>query len=192
MHEIPTPSATSSNAAPGPRPLTRGVGLVLQVVGGVLFLGACCICGSAGLWDPVMSRGEVAQQAVDAAAMPADWGRIGAMLLVMFTTVGGLAMLVFGLGMQQDRPRAATFALLSVALFLLVLIAAGAMLWRGGGPWGLRLANLGLLVTGACLLALCIAAWREVRADPPPEGPTALPPDADLDALKAEARGRMP
>lgn len=176
---------------PGPRPLTRGAGLVLQVVGGVLLLGGCCVCGTAGMWDPVISRGEAVRVAEGGAAVLADPGRLGAMLTVMFATVGGLAMLVFGLGMQQDRRRAAPAATLSMMILLLVLIAAGVGLWTGSGPWALRLANTALVLVTVMLTVLCVAACREVRADPPPDGPTILPPDADLDALKAEARGRM-
>lgn len=189
MNDVPPPR--SPDLLPAPRPLARGTGLVLQIVGGVLFLGACCVCSSAGLWDPVMSRGEAAEHA-QAAALPTDWGRVGAMLLVMFTTIGGLAMLVFGLGMQQDRPRATGPALISVAALCAVLVASGTMLWSGSGPWALRLVAAVLLLVMLPLLGLCIAAWREVRNDPPPAGHNILPPDADIDALKAEARGRMP
>lgn len=192
MSEPQQTSHVPPQASAAPRPLARGTGLVLQVVGGILFLGACCVCSSAGLWDPVLSRGDVAQQVLEGGARPADWGRFGAMVLVMFTTLGGLSMLVFGLGMQQDRPRAAAYAVISLVILLAALAAAAAMLWTGHGPWVLRTADLVLLVIVASLLGLCIAAWREVRADPPPEGPNVLPPDADLDALKAEARGRMP
>jgi hypothetical protein len=177
--------------APGPRPLTRGTGLLLQIVGGALLLGGCCVCGTSGMWDPVMSRGEAVRAVETAAPLVADAGRLGAMLTVIFTTLGGLAMLVFGLGMQQDRPRAAPAATLSMLALLPVLIGGGVGLWTASGPWVLRLANAALVLVVAALTAMCVAAWREVRADPPPAGPTLLPPDADLDALKSEARGRM-
>lgn len=176
---------------PCPRPLTRGAGLLLQIIGGALLLGGCCVCGTAGMWDPVISRGEAAQVAQAGAPVLHDPGRLGAMLTVMFATVGGLAMLVFGLGMQQDRPRAAPAAALSMLALLPVLIGAGVGLWMGRGPWMLRLANAALVLVTVMLAALCATAWREVRADPPPAGPTLLPADANLDALKAEARGRM-
>ena len=79
------------------RAFAQGTGVLLQTVGGILFLSSCCVCSSAFLWDPqwsLIQAQSYQQQQIDgqppiSAHHITKPARFGLMLMVMFTTVGG-------------------------------------------------------------------------------------------------------
>jgi hypothetical protein len=168
---------------PSPRRFAQGVGLLLQGVGGLLFFSTCCVCSMAWLVDPNLSQTQVVDliqrdpHAIEGGHPLADPGRLGMVLNVMFTTVGGLGLMVFGMGLQSDKPRAAWGALATNVLLLVLLVAAGVLLWIGGGAIGALIWNAALVMIVAGLLAFCVAALRQVIRHPPPKGMDILPPD---------------
>ena len=171
-----------------PRAFAQGTGILLQTVGGILFLSSCCVCSSAFLWDPqwslIQAQGFQEQQQGDGESLfPAhrlgEPARFGLMLMVMFTTVGGLAMMVFGLGLQAEKPASGWAALVTNVLFLLILIAAGAALWSGQASWAVRVWHGIVSVVVMVLLGFTITALRQMIAHPPSGDQHVVPADYD-------------
>ena len=170
-----------------PRAFAQGTGVVLQTVGMILFLSTCCVCSLTSLWDPGASRGETVENfrrggpgLVTLRTLPQTPAQTGYMLLVMFTTVGGLALASFGLGLQAERRRSAWGALATTGVMLASLLAGGVALWAGGAPWAVRAWHAGLLLVVAALAGFCAAALRQVMADPPPPDVDVVPPGAKI------------
>lgn len=186
--DMNAPAGPDGSRAAPPRAFAQGVGVLLQTVGMLLFLLNCCICSLGGVFMPVQTRGQVLQQVTDSAAHSDPAWRIlidrpgdgGIMLTVMFSTVGGLALAVFGLGMQSDKPRAPAAATVTAAVLLLLLAAGGIGLWIDAVAWPVRLWHLLLLLTVAVLLGFCVPAWKQVRANPPTTQWQDVPPGLDL------------
>jgi hypothetical protein len=101
-------------------------------------------------------------------------------LTVAFSTLGGLALAGFGLGLQADRKRSALGAVVTTIAIEAVLLGAGVALWVGGAPLAAKLLNLFVMLIYAILLAFCIAAYRQVRATPPPENIEVVPPGTKI------------
>ena len=178
---------------PAPRAFAQGTGILLQTVGGILFLSSCCVCSSSFLWDPQWSLiqaqrfledQEHGQQQGDGASwFPSQRlggpAKFGLMLMVMFTTVGGLAMAVFGLGLQAEKPASGWAALVTNGVFLLVLIVAGAALWSGQASPAVRVWHGIVSMVVIVLLGFTITALRQMIAHPPPGDLQVVPADYD-------------
>ena len=184
---------TAEVEQPPPRAFAQGTGIVLQMVGGLMFMSSCCVCASAFIWSPQWSPHE-AEQAMDnhgIEATPwrhlrADPTKLGMMLTVISTTVGGLSLMVFGLGLQSDKPRSAVAAMVTNILLLLALIVAGVSFWFGNMPILALLWHGILTAVVLVLLGFTFYAWRQVVAHPPPGGLNVVPgdydPKCDIDA----------
>ena len=106
-------SRRTGTKAVAPRAFAQGTGILFQIVGVVLFLVTGCACCMSGMWDPVVSRGEVyhrieqghvQQHAIrEMISQPA---RAGVMIMVLGSNVAGVALTAFGLGLQSDQHRA--------------------------------------------------------------------------------------
>lgn len=187
------------SSEPPPRAFAQGTGLVLQAVGAVLFLTTCCVCSLSGQWETVLSRGEILESQQDDQAL--NWsaadlidrpGQAAMMLMAMFMTVGGLAMLAFGLGMQSEKRHSALGAVLTILAADGVLIVAAVGLWAGETHWLARLWHAAMMLTVLLLTPMTIVAYRQMRADPPPEDLYVVPEDFDIDAYKRQVRGTAP
>ena len=201
MAETPETHDLAPDAAPdsAPRAIARGTGILLQTVGTALFLSTCCVCSLAGRWDPVLSHDVVMEQQrqgtitdwslADLAAQP---HRAGMMLMAMFMTVGGLAFLVFGLGMQSEKRGSATGALLTALLALLILAVAGAGLWIGSAAWAARVWHALMALVVLAITPLIVASWRQMLRDPPAPDLYDVPADFDVDAYKRQLREQKP
>ncbi len=185
----PAPSNDSEGnqpaGEPSPRAFAQGTGIYLQVVGVLLFLTTCCVCSSAVFWDPVDTAGEMEQKVTVEKQQPIptlqtmfkDPATAGFSIMIAFSTVGGLAMAVFGLGLQADKPKAAAGAMVSVVVWALVLIGAGVGLWIGDGSIGARLWHLLMMAIALLSLGFTAAAFKQVRKHPPPTEMEVLPAD---------------
>lgn len=179
--------------------MARGTGLLLQTAGTTLFLSTCCVCALAGRWDPVLSHEVLIEHQregttpdwslMDLAAHPA---RAGMMLLAMFMTVGGLAFLVFGLGMQSEKRGSATGALLTNVLALLILVLAGVGLWIDSAAWSARAWHALMTLAILAITPLIVASWRQMQRNPPDRDLYAVPADFDIDAYKRQLREQAP
>ncbi|MAG16933.1 MAG: hypothetical protein CMJ21_02575 [Phycisphaerae bacterium] len=184
----------SGTTTPSPRAFAQGTGIVLQTVGVILFLSTCCVCTSAGLWDPAVMPGTIDFSANDTdgptrlADLRSDPGKVGLMLTVVSMTVGGLALAVFGLGLQSDKPRASCGATVTVIVLVIVLIAAGVALWRGESSITVRVWHAVLTAITALLVPFVLTSLKQVSMHPPPSELDVLPPDFDVDAFKEHHR----
>ena len=161
---------------PPPRAFAQGTGVLLQAVGMILFLSTCCVCSLAGAWDPVLSRPVVLKQleehtkiGLSVTDLPDQPGKAGLMLTVMFMTVGGLALAGFGLGLQSERPHAASAALATNLLMICVLVLAGIGLWIGESSWLTRLWHTMITLVILTTTGFTWIALQEIRANPPPK-----------------------
>jgi hypothetical protein len=189
----PAPQQPPAHPAPPVRAFAQGTGVLLQVAGMILFLHSCCICSAAVQWDKPPTRGQTQRQLDELARDDRQQdvlltirrsldepGKAGRTLTVVLTTVGGLALAVFGLGLQSDKPRAAWGAVIAAMAWLLALLGTGVLLWWGDSSWTMRLWHAALLLTSAVLVGFTIVALRQVRRHPPPPGLDILPPDFEL------------
>ncbi len=191
VNDAPPPSdpgdvseTETPEAGPPPRAFAQGTGVVLQTVGMIFVLATCCVCSLTFLWDPTPPRGQVdletsppSSLAESWQALVADKGKSGLMLTITSLNVGGLALAVFGLGMQSDRRRAAWGALVSVAVLTGVLILAGIWLWSGEAGLQARIWHALALILTLSLWLFLIPAVRQIMANPPPADVDVLPPD---------------
>ncbi len=186
-----TSPATAEPVAPPVRAFAQGTGVLLQMVGMTLFLSSCCVCSMSGLWDPPMGRYETQEKLNTKQIEPstpmrpfADLATTGLTLTVVFTTLGGLAMAVFGLGLQSDKPRAGWAAVLTTTAYLIIMIAAAICLWAGGASLVPKVWNLVLTLIALILLGFSVVALRQVLRHPPPPGMDILPPDFEIPKFK--------
>lgn len=171
--------------APPVRAFAQGTGILLQVVGVTLFLTTCCVCSSAWVWDPIYTTGEMERQINEENVQPIptlrtmfkDPGTAGFSLMVAFSTVGGLAMAVFGLGLQADKPKAAIASVVTVGLWIIVLLGSGICLWIGDGSIAARIWNFLLFALACVLMCFTVTALKQIRKNPPPLGMDILPAD---------------
>lgn len=167
-----------------PRAFAQGTGLMLQVVGMCMFMSSCCVCSMGWLVDPSASPAQVAKLLDDKPTIVDDSrnpfstpGKTGVVLMIMFTSVGGLALTAFGLGLQTDKPKAAWAATITSLLLVVIFIVAGVCLWRGGvTPVGMTI-NAVLIVLSVMITGFCIAALKQIRQHPPSGDIEILPPD---------------
>ena len=182
-----SPPQAGSAATSPPRAFAQGTGVLLQFVGVVMFLTTCCVCSLSGLWEGVLTKEQAERKVhekeeivITFRRMFEEPGRAGASIMVVFSTVGGLALAGFGLGLQADKPRAALGAVISAMLWMLTMILAGVCLWIGDGSWLARGINALFFVGSIIIVSFTVAACREVRANPPPPGLEILPPDFEI------------
>ena len=184
---MPMPSAgDEARDAPPVRAFAQGAGVLMQIVGGVLFFGSCCVCSALGAWDPTMSRGEaIRTYAADPTvgyslrSMLEHPNRAGVALLIAASTVGGLGMLVFGLGLQAEKRRAGWGAAITTWLLAAAMVVAGVLLWSGPGGWGYRIWNAVMLPLTVLLAGFATVALRQMRRHPPPDDLYTVPADYD-------------
>ena len=93
--------------------------------------------------------------------------------------MGGLALIVFGLGLQSEKPRSGWGALITSAALLAVLIVAGIALWTGGASAASLLWHAVMSLVVAVLIGFAIVALREMRANPPSGALHMVPHDYD-------------
>jgi hypothetical protein len=179
-HEEHGPPATP--AAPPPRAFTQGVGTVYQFAGGALFMVMMFICCISGLFDRDWAiRPERAQVGWhlpwDERGEPTFSATMSITAWVFGGILFGLAIAGLGLGMQAEHLRAA-YASGAVSGVAFVFYAVQTV-FAATALQSIVLTLLGLLLvvmTGA-LMALGIAAAREMHHNPPPPRHDVLPAD---------------
>lgn len=140
-----------------------------------MFLLMGCIWSTSAFWDSQAweNRSAVGDPQVS------DPARIGVMTLVLATTGGGLALAVFGLGLQSDQPKAAWAAMTTLGFLLGCLAFSGVALWTGSAGPSVRIVHTCLLLVTLVLIAFVAAALKQVIDHPPPPGQGVVPYDFD-------------
>lgn len=164
--------------SPPPRAFTQGVGTVFQWVGVILFLASMFVCCGSAL----ISRDRATQTDLTRVGWPIgqDSPVYSAQRALSISLVAavffGIALAGVGLGLQAQNRRAAPLAVgltAMAAVFWIFQVIFFATLFA----WTLMLICLGLLGLFGVLTPLASTAWREMRADPPPQGHEILPAD---------------
>lgn len=178
--------AAPTDAAP-PRAFAQGTGVLLQTVGVILFLSSCCVCSLSSWWQPLQDHGQTLGAIQSGQPIGGSWRDLaqrpreaGYTLTVVFGTVGGLGMAVFGLGLQAERRRAGVAAFATTTLLLVILIFAGVLLWHGGATWAARGLHALLTLIVALLAGFTWVAMRQVLANPPPADIDIVPPGVKI------------
>lgn len=189
MPDAPAPPPPpGSPATPPPRAFAQGTGVLLQTVGMILFFCSCCICALTPTWDERITSPMEIEQAIrdnrpgvhSIRAALSSPARAGYVFTVTCSTLGGLALAGFGLGLQADRGRSALGAVATAVGVESVLLLSGVGLWVGSAPIPATLLNLLMLLVYAILLAFCVAAYRQVKATPPPADIDIVPPGTKI------------
>jgi hypothetical protein len=152
---------------------------MLQVVGILMMMSSCCVC----TWPmviPAQFDKDVQTPVPNLTEMFKQSDKAGFAITVLSTIIGGLAMAVFGLGLQADKPRAAWAAVIVSGLLLLCLLGGGLAIWMGNGSWPTRLWNLVLILIAIISVGFCIKSLQQILRDPPPADMDILPPDFEI------------
>jgi len=150
---------------PGARSLARGSGYVFQAVGLVLLLSGCCLGPLVGYFQ---GEQDVAPRTFVEWFRDSPPGQLLTGINIIVTGLAGLALMVFGLGLHQERRGSGTGALIATGALALNwwATAVAAILYA---PSILRIGVSLLLAIAATLLFLLAgAARRELKLHPPP------------------------
>lgn len=177
------PDHTPLKTDPPPRAFAQGVGVLLQAVGGLFLLSNVCICVCTPIWDPagtflkIDTTKEIPGDPLTSLSeLTNEPAKAGLMATILGMAIGGLALAGFGLGLQSDRRRAAASSLATCTILTVMLIGAGAGLWIGHGAMVARIWHGLLLALMFVVDGFVIAAFIQVRANPPPPDADVLPP----------------
>src|SRR5215210_6772130 len=163
-----------------PRAFTQGVGTIFQFAGGILFivLSLTC-CGSGLLLKATAQRPELTHIGWHLPDDPPDQPFYSAQRATSTALVGGigfaLAIAGLGLGLQATRRSAAWAALFVTLLGILFWAVHSIFFLQVLRSWLLSLIACALFIAHTIFFALAIAAWREMRTNPPPPGHEVLP-----------------
>src|SRR6185436_4290182 len=175
------PSAEDPKPAVSPpRAFTQGVGTVFQFAGGILFILLSLTCCGSGLL-------------MKDTAQPKDLTRIGwhlpddapdhpfysAQQATSTALIGGIAFALaiagIGLGLQATRRSAAAGAVAVALLGVIFWAIHGVFFVQAMRVWLPAAIAILLMLVYAVFFALAIAAWREMKRNPPAMGHEVLP-----------------
>lgn len=169
---MPDAPPTSGQPAPPPRAFTQGVGLLFQWVGVTLFLASFFVCCASGL----VSRDRATQTDLTTFGWGPYTAQRAVTIALLCAVFFGLALAGLGLGLQAQSRRAPWMSIVLTAVagaFWLV----HATFFVTTSMWVLALFAVVMTAGFGLLLALSIAARREMRRDPPPPNLDVLPAD---------------
>ncbi|HEV8291387.1 MAG TPA: hypothetical protein VGP94_05670 [Tepidisphaeraceae bacterium] len=165
---------------PPPRAFTQGVGTVFQFAGGILFIAlSLACCGSGLLGKETWKREDLMKVGWHLPGDAPDQPSYSALRATSVSLIGGiglaLAVAGLGLGLQATRKSAATAALWVTLAGLIFWAVHGIFFVRVMHAWMLGAIAFSLMLVFAVFYALAIAAWLEMRRNPPPAGHEILP-----------------
>jgi hypothetical protein len=168
-------------APPPPRAFSQGVGLIFQIVGGLLFLSSSFVCCGSGLLSKdFATRSDLTHIGWHFKGDPSDqpsYSAQKALTISVFAAIFfGLALAALGLGLQAESRFAAPLATaLTGAAFIFWTVQTVFAATAGRSVVFTVLA--GALAAGFALLhAFAHAAATEMKRNPPPKGHEVLPP----------------
>jgi hypothetical protein len=169
----------TSPTEPPPRAFTQGVGTVYQFVGVLLFLVMMSVCCGSGLMSMETAKREDLASVGWVLPLPGSplYSAQKAISVAVTVAVGlGVALAAIGLGLQGMRRRSPYGATLisGVGMIFWLLHAVFFAVVLGSITLTLVCSLLLLLFIG--LFGLAIAAWLEMRKNPPPDDLADLPP----------------
>ncbi|CAN5517749.1 hypothetical protein BH10PLA1_BH10PLA1_17910 [soil metagenome] len=172
-------AAPNPPVEPPPRAFTQGVGTVYQFTGVLLFLSMMAVCCASGLMSMETAKRDDLVRIGWHLPLPGSplYSAQKAISVSLTLAVGwGVALATIGLGLQGQRRHSPTAAIIASGAGVLCWLYHAAFFAIVLKSVGLTLVCLILLLIFVGLFALAIAAWREMRRDPPPANLTILPP----------------
>lgn len=180
MNPDPPPPAPPP-AEPPPRAFTQGVGTLLQFVGVTLFLASMFVCcGSSLISKTVAERRDLMAVGwfLPVPGGPHLYSAQRAITVSLLVAVFcGIALAGLGLGLQAQTRRAAGGAVAVTASATLFWTTHAVLFATQLGSVALTSVAAGLTACFGVLTVFSVAAWREMRRNPPPPGHEVLPPD---------------
>jgi hypothetical protein len=153
------------NLPPGdPRAFVRGVGLVFQIAGMSCLLGGCCIGSFSGLIQgPSVEASGFRQWLTQSPP-----GQVIAAVNIVVTCLAGLALAVFGMGLQHERAGGAVGAAVTTGVLALSWAVTTTASFLAAPALLRILLQLLFLAASVVLFLLALAARRELQLNPPP------------------------
>ena len=164
-----------------PRAFTQGVGTVFQFVGVTLFLVSMFVCCASSLISKSVAERRDLMAVGWTVPLPggprlysAQRAITVSLLVAVFC---GIALAGLGLGLQAQGRRAPIGAVGVTGFAAAFWVVHAVFFATGLGSVGVTAISAVMAIAFGVLLALSLAAWREMRRDPPPPGHEVLPPD---------------
>jgi hypothetical protein len=167
-----TPSAVESPAAP-PRAFTQGVGTVFQFTGVTMFLVLFFVC----CFSSLLSKDFATTTRLGDVGWGSYSGQRAVSVGLVIGILQGMALAGIGLGLQAQRRRSATLALVTCLIAAAFWIAHVVFFAVTAKSIALAIVTTILAMVSIVLLILSLVAAGEMRRDPPPEGLELLPAD---------------
>jgi hypothetical protein len=163
-----------------PRAFTQGVGTVFQFAGGILFIAlSLACCGSGLLGKETWKREDLMKVGWHLPGDAADQPSYSALRATSVSLIGGiglaLAVAGLGLGLQATRRSAAVVAVMVTLIGLGFWAVHGVFFIHVMRAWMLAFVAFVLVLIYGVFFSLAVAAWREMRRNPPPVGHEILP-----------------
>lgn len=160
-----TDESARGDAPRYPRAFAQGTGFVFQIVGFILMAGGCCLASLSG-WiqgEQVRAPGSVVEW-----VRQSPPGQLIAAVNIVVTALAGLGLVVFGLGLHQERPGSGGGAVATtVVLTVSWWATTAAAILAAPSPTRIAL-NAALALGATLLLVMALAARRELQVHPPP------------------------
>ncbi len=146
-----------------PRAFVQASGVVFQVAGLVLLLGGCCIGSFSGL---IQGRQATAAADMMTWLRESPTGQVLATFGIVISGVAGLALMVFGLGLQHARRRSGLGALVTTAVLAVTWWSLAVLQFVMSFSIAAMIVQLLLAVAATILFLLAGAAHRSLRMIP--------------------------
>lgn len=162
------PKADTGDARGDPHAFAQASGFIFQVVGWMLVFGGCCIGPLAG-W--LLGEAGEAPDTVGEWIARSPRSHLVVTADVVMSGVGGLALAVFGFGLQNTRPASGVGAIVTTGVMAAVWWSAliAAFFVDGALSRWLLIAFQVVLAVGATLLfIMAVLAYEVLRRHPPP------------------------
>ncbi len=166
--------------SPPPRAFSQGVGLVFQIVGGLLFMASSFICcGSSLLSKDFATQTNLTHVGWHFSGDPVDqpsYSAQKAITISVFASVFfGLALAGIGLGLQAEHSGATGFAVAATSVATVFWLVQTLFAFTAMHSLGFGLLTLALAAVFGVACAFAAGAFREMRANPPPDRHEVLP-----------------
>jgi hypothetical protein len=181
MSEMPPQDLSPSSPSP-PRAFTQGVGTVFQFAGVTLFFVLMFVCCASGLLSPRTAiRKDLSNIGWPHDVTPdstAAYSVPKAMTVALaFGVFCGIALAGLGLGLQATHRKTPLAAILLTGFACVLYLVHCIFFASTIHSWLLSLVCLTAVILFAVLLALSVAAAKEMRSNPPPSDQEVLPAD---------------
>lgn len=168
------------------RGFARGTGFIFQFVGFIFLFGGCCLGSLSGLIQgPIDATPRDVVEWVTASPP----GQVISAVNTVVTALAGLALMVFGIGLSNERRTSATGAVIVTVVLAVSWCTTTLAAILTALSIARILANLFFAAIAVWLVLMALAARREMRLHPPPPDEPVTPEFlAEFDAKRKMER----